>query len=66
MNSYWEKRFKRHYQLGPFIISSYEIKNIVENELALKYKGYVEERDRDKFEKEYKHLFSIYKLKFHT
>ena len=66
MNSYWEKRFKRHFQLGPFIISSYEIKNIVENELAIKYKGNVEERDRDKFEKEYKNLFGIYALKFHT
>ena len=66
MNSYWEKRFKRHFQLGSFIISSYQIKTIVENELSIKYKGNVEEYDRDKFEEEYNHLFGIYKLKFNT
>jgi len=38
----------------------------VENELSIKYKGKVEEYDRDKFEDEYKHLFSMYELKFNN
>ena len=37
MNSKWKTRFLRHFQLGIFILNPFEIKEIVENILAIKY-----------------------------
>ena len=39
---------------------------MVENSLALKYEGEVDEYDRNEFEKEYEVLFLDYKLKFNA
>lgn len=46
------------------MINPYWIKEIVEELLAIKYKGKVEENDRDKFEEEYQKLFIHYKVTF--
>ena len=61
VNNKWMKRFARHFQLQPFFISTYEVKKNVENILAIIYKGKVEEKDRETFEKRYNQLFNKYK-----
>lgn len=44
INYNWMKRWSKQFSLEPFIVSSYKIKKVVENCLALEYEGSVGER----------------------
>ena len=60
INHYFSKRFAKHFNLESFIIPPYEIKKIVENCLALKYEGSIEDYDRENFKDLYNKLFKDY------
>ena len=46
-------RFGKHFGIRTFLISPYKIKKLVENCLALEYKGYVVEHERESFKNKY-------------